>query len=95
MKSVLNFCCTCELCSEVASFQRTEIQVWRLSPDFVNYLPFEVFSGLTTEKPHTLPRIAYRFKLKGGVFLTYANENEEQFEALSREFVGKTTIVKL
>ena len=80
MKSVLNFC-TGELCSEVVSFRQTEIQVQRLSSDFVNYLPFEVFRHLTTEKqwcrPHTLPGIAYRFKLKGGVSLTYPNENEE------------------
>ena len=78
MKSVLNFC-TGELCSEVVSFQRTEIQVWRLSSD---YLPLEVFRSLTTEKqlcrPRTLPGIAYRFELKWGISLTYANENEEQ-----------------
>ena len=78
MKSVLNFC-TGELCSEVVSFQRTEIQVWRLSSD---YLPFEVFRRLAAEKqrcrPRTLPGIAYRFELKGGIYLTYANENEEQ-----------------
>ena len=81
MKSVLNFC-TGELCSEVVSFSWTEIRVWRLSSDFVNYLPFEVFRHLATEKqrcrPRTLPGIVYCFKLKGGVSLTYANENEEQ-----------------
>ena len=80
MKSVLNFCRS-PLCSEVVSFRRTEIRVWRLSSDFVNYLPFEVFRRLTTEKqrcrPCTLPGIAYRFELKGGVSLTYANKNEE------------------
>ena len=80
MKSVLNFC-TGELCSEVVSFRWTEIWVWRLSSDFVNYLPFEVFRRLTTEKkrcrPCTLPGIAYRFELKGGVSLMYANETEE------------------
>ena len=80
MKSVLNFC-TGELCSEVISFWRTEIWVRQLSSDFVNYLPFEVFMHLTTEKqccrPRTLPGIAYRFELKGGVSLTYTNENEE------------------
>ena len=81
MKSVLNFCIG-ELCSEVVSFRGTEIRVWRLSLDSVNYLLFEVFRHLTTEKqccrPCTLPGIAYHFKLKGGVSLTYANENEEQ-----------------
>ena len=81
MKSVLNFC-TGELCSEVVSFWQTEIQVWRLSPDFVNYLPFEVFRHLTTEKPRsrprTLPGIACHFELKGGVSLMYVNENKEQ-----------------
>ena len=81
MKSVLNFC-TGELCSEVVSFWQTEILVWQLSSDFVNYLSFEVFRHLTTEKqqcrPCTLPGIAYHFELKGGVSLTYANENEEQ-----------------
>ena len=81
MKSVLNFY-TGELCSEVVSFRRTEIWVWQLFSSFVNYLPFEVFRRLTTEKqwcgPHTLPGIAYRFELKGGVSLTYANKNEEQ-----------------
>ena len=80
MKSVLNFC-TGQLCSEVVSFWRTEIRVWRLSSDFVNYLPFEVFRHLTTEKqrcrPRTLPGIAYHFELKGGISLTYVNENEE------------------
>ena len=80
MKSVLNFC-TGELRSEVVSFRRTEIRVWRLSSDFVNYLPFEVFRRLTTEKqrcrPCTLSGIAYHFELKGGVSLMYANENEE------------------
>ena len=80
MKSVLHFC-TGELCSEVVSFRRTEIRVWRLSSDFVNYLPFEVFRRLTTEKqrcrPHTLPGIAYRLELKGGISFMYANENEE------------------
>ena len=78
MKSVLNFC-TGELGSEVVSFRRTEIRVWRLSSD---YLPLEVFRRLATEKqrcrPRTLPGIVYRFELKGGVSLTYANENEEQ-----------------
>ena len=78
MKSVLNFC-TGELCSEVVSFRRTEIRVWRFSSD---YLPLGVFRRLTTEKqryrPRTLPGIAYRFELKGGVSRTYANENEEQ-----------------
>ena len=81
MKSVLNFY-TGELCSEVISFRRTEIRVWRLFSGFVNYLPFEVFRHLRTEKqwckPRTLPGIAYHFELKGGVSLTYANENEEQ-----------------
>ena len=81
MKSALNFC-TGELRSEVVSFWRTEIRVWQLSSDFVNYLPFEVFRCLTAEKQWcrspTLPGIAYRFELKGGVSLTYANENEEQ-----------------
>ena len=80
MKSVLNFC-TSQLCSEVVSFRRTEIWVWQLSSDFVNYLPFEVFRRLTTEKqrcrPRILPGIAYRFELKGSVSLMYANENEE------------------
>ena len=78
MKSVLNFC-TSELCSEVVSF---EIRMWQLFSGFVNYLPFEVFRRLTTEKqwcrPRTLPGIAYRFELKGGVSLTYTNKNEEQ-----------------
>ena len=78
MKSVLNFC-TGERFSEVVSFQRTEIRVWRLSSD---YLSFEVFGCLTTEiqrcRPRTLPGIVYRFKLKGGVSRTYVNENEEQ-----------------
>ena len=78
MKSVLNFY-TGELCSEVVSFRRIEIQVWRLSSD---YLPLGVFRCLATEKqwcmPRTLPGIAYRFELKGGVSLKYANENEEQ-----------------
>ena len=81
MKSVLNFC-TGKLCSEVVSFQRSEIRVWRLSSDFVNYLPFGVLQHLTTEKqccrPCRLLGIAYPFELKGGVSLTYANENEEQ-----------------
>ena len=40
-----------------------------------------IFLRLTTEKqwcrPRTLRGIAYHFKLKGGVSLTYANENEE------------------
>ena len=75
MKSVLNFC-TGELCSEMVSFRRTEIRVWRLSSD---YLPLEVFRCLATEKqryrPPTLPG---RFELKGGVSLSYANENKEQ-----------------
>ena len=78
MKSVLNFC-TGELCSEVVSFQRIEIRVWRLSSD---HLPLGVFRRLATEKqrcrPRTLPGIAYHFELKGGVSLTYAKENEEQ-----------------
>ena len=78
MKSVLNFY-TGELCSEVVSFWRTEIWVWRLFSGFVNYFPFEVFRYLTTEKqPRTLPGIAYCFELKGDVSLMYANENEEQ-----------------
>ena len=81
MKSVLNFC-TGELCSEVVPFCRTKIRVWRFSSDIVNYLPFEIFRHLATEKqwcrPCTLPGIAYHFELKGGVSLTYANENEEQ-----------------
>ena len=74
MKSVLNFC-TGELCSEVVSFRRTEIRVWRLSSD---YLPLEVIMRLARCRPRTLPGIAYHFELKGGVFLTYVNENEEQ-----------------
>ena len=77
MKSVLNFCIG-ELCSEVASFRRIEIRVWQLSSD---YLPLGVFRHLATEKqwcrPRILPGIAYHFELKGGVSLTYANENEE------------------
>ena len=81
MKPALNFC-TGELCCEVVSFRRTEIRVWRLSSDFVNYFPFEVFRYLTTEKqrcrPRTLSGIAYRFELKGDVSLAYANNNEEQ-----------------
>ena len=81
MKSVLNFC-TGELCSEMVSFRRTEIRVWRLSSDFVNYFPVEVFRHLTTEKqrcrPRTLPGIAYRFEFKRGHILMYTNENEEQ-----------------
>ena len=81
MKSVLNFC-TGELCSKVVSFRRTEIWVWRLSSDFVNYLSFEVSRRLTTEeqqcRPRTLPGIAYRFELKGDVSLMYVSENEEQ-----------------
>ena len=81
MKSVLNFCIG-ELCSEVVSFRQTEIRVWRLLSGFVNYLPFEVFRRLTSEKqwcrPCTLSGIAYRLELKGGVSLTYLNENEEQ-----------------
>ena len=48
---------------------------------FLSYLPFEVFRHLTTKKqwcrPRKLPGIAYRFKLKGGISLTNANENEE------------------
>ena len=94
MKSVLNFY-TGARCSEVVSFRRTEIWVWRLSSDFVNYLPFEVFRRLTTEKqrcrPRTLPGIAYRFELKGGM----KTKMKSSFEALSREFVGKNMIVKL
>ena len=78
MKSVLTFC-TGKLCSEVVSFRRTEIRVWRLSSD---YLPLEVFRRLATEKqwcrPRTLPGIAYHFELKRGVSLMYADENEEQ-----------------
>ena len=78
MKSVLNFC-TGKLCSEVVSFRWTEIRVWRLSSD---YLPLEVFRHLGNEKqwcrPRTLPGIAYRFELKGGISLMHANENEEQ-----------------
>ena len=78
MKSALNFY-TGELCSEVVSFWRTEIRMWRLSSDC---LPLEVFRRLATEKercrPHTLPGMAYRFELKGGISLTYANKNEEQ-----------------
>ena len=78
MKSILNFR-TGELCSEVVSFRRTEIRVWRLSSD---YLPLEGFRHLATEKqwcrPRTLPGIAYRFELKGGISLTYANKNEDQ-----------------
>ena len=92
MKSVLNFC-TGELCSEVVSFRRTEIRVWQLSSDFANYLPFEVFRRLTTEKqwcrPRTLPGIAYRFELKGGVSLTYANKNEEQLWGFVERICGE------
>ena len=55
MKFVLNFC-TGQLCSEVVSFRQTEIRVWRLSSDFVNYLPFEVFRRLTTDKQRCRPR---------------------------------------
>ena len=44
MKSVLNLC-TGELCSEVVSFRRTEIRMWRLFSGFVNYLPLK-FSGI-------------------------------------------------
>ena len=98
MKSVLNFC-TGQLCSEVVSFRRTKIWVWRLSSDFVNYFPFEVFRRLTTEKqwcrPRTLPGIAYRFELKGAYPLHTRTKMKSSFEALSREFVGKNTIVKL
>ena len=78
MKSVLNFY-KGKLCSEVVSFRQTEIRVWQLSSD---HFPLEVFRRLATEKqrcrPRTLPGIAYRFKLKGGVSLTYVNENKEQ-----------------
>ena len=81
MKSVLNFR-TGKLCSEVVSFPRSEIRVWRLSSDFVNYLPFGFYRHLTIEKqlcrPHRLPGIAYPFELKGDISPTYANENEEQ-----------------
>ena len=49
---------------------------------FLRLPSLEAFRHLATEKqrcrPHTLPGIAYRFELKGGVSLTYANENEEQ-----------------
>ena len=71
-----------EVCSEVVPFRGTKIRVWRLFSGFVNYFPFEVFRHLTTEKqrcrPRTLPGIAYRFELEGGVSLAYVNENEEQ-----------------
>ena len=89
MKSVLNFC-TGELCSEMVSFWRTEIRVWRLSSD---YLPLEVFRRLATEKqrcrPRTLPGIAYRFELKGVHPLRTRTKMKSNFEVLLREFVGK------
>ena len=69
MKSVLNFS-TGKLCSDVVSFRRSEIRVWRLSSDFVNYLPFGFYRRLTTEKqlcrPRRLPGIAYPFELERG-----------------------------
>ena len=49
LKSVLNFQ-KGVLCSEVVSFQRSEIRVWRLSSDFVNYLSFGFYRHLATEK---------------------------------------------
>ena len=78
MKSVLNFL-TGKLCSEVVSFWQSEIRVWRLSSDFVNY---RFYRCLITEKqlcrPRRLPGIAYPFELERGVSPMYANENEEQ-----------------
>ena len=69
MKSVLNFR-TGKLCSEVVSFRRSEIQVCRLSSDFVNYLPSGFYRRLTAEKqlcrPRRLPGIAYPFELERG-----------------------------
>ena len=67
MKSVLNFC-TGKLCSEADSFWRSEIRVWRLSSDLVNYLPFGFYRRLTTEKqlcrPRRLPGIACPFEVE-------------------------------
>ena len=48
MKAVLNFH-TGKLCSEVVSFWRSEIWVWRLSSDFVNNLPFGFYKHFTIE----------------------------------------------
>ena len=81
MNSVSNYY-TDKLCSEVVSFWRSEIRMWRLSSDFVNYFPFRFYRRLPTEKqwcrPRRLPGIAYPFELERGVSPTYMNENEEQ-----------------
>ena len=99
MKSVLNFC-TGKLCSKVVSFWWSEIQVWRLSSDFVNYLPFGFYRCVTTEKqlcrPRRLPGIAYPFEFERGR-IPYVREMKmkNRFEALSTEFVENNMIVKL
>ena len=70
MKSVLNSHIG-KLSSEVVSFWQSEIWVWWLSSNFVNYLPFRFYRHLTTEKqqcrPRRLPGIVYPFKLLKGV----------------------------
>ena len=77
INSVLNFR-TGKLCSEVVSFWWSEIQVWQLSSNFVNFLPFGFYRCLTTEKhwckPCRLPRIAYPFQLIGLCPLLNTNE---------------------
>ena len=93
MKSVLNFR-TSKLCSEVVSFRQSEIWVWQLSSDFVDYFPFGYYRRLTTEKqlcrPHRLPGIAYPFELERERIPTYANENEEQLRGFVENLWKKT-----
>ena len=93
MKSVLNVR-TGKLCSKVVSLQRSEIPVWQLSSDFVNYLPFRFYRHLITEKqlcrPRSLPGIAYPFELeRGHIPLRTRRKMKSSFEALLREFVEK------
>ena len=69
LNCVLNFHMS-KLCSEVVSFWQSVIQVWQLSLDFVNYLPFKFYRCLATEKqqcgPPRLLGIAYPFQLERG-----------------------------
>ena len=77
----------------MVAFGRSEIWVWQLCSDFVNYLNFGFYWYITTGKqqymPCSLPGIAYPFKLKGGVPCTYVNKKVGQPCGIVENLRGK------
>ena len=80
------------------SFWWSEIRMWQLSSDFVNYLSFRFYRHLTIGKqqcrPHRLPGIAYPFSWKGVRPRRKRPKMKGSFELCRENLWEKSTIVK-